>query len=113
MFFRKLDNKSLSYNLSKLKLVVSKDEFYYQLIDIIVELYKEWNQEISFTEIRDKCIDKFSKKIEWLKTDWNQQVFRRLFIATKLNHLNDKKEDDEVLYWPTQEGIDFQLNFQR
>jgi len=109
MFFRKLDNQTLSYNLNKCNIIAKKDEFYYQLIDVIVELYKEWNQEISFTEIRDQCIDKFSKRIEWLKTDWNQQVFRRLFIATKLNHLNDKKEDDEVLYWPTQEGIDFQL----
>ena len=44
-----------------------------------------------------------------VKTDWNQQTFRRLFIATKLKHLHDVKNDDEVLYWPSQKGLDFQL----
>jgi len=53
MFFRKLDDQTLSYNLNKCNIIAKKDEFYYQLIDTIVELYKEWNQEISFTEIRD------------------------------------------------------------
>ena len=51
MFFRKLDDQTLSYNLNKCNIIAKKDEFYYQLIDTIVELYKEWNQEISFTEI--------------------------------------------------------------
>ena len=109
MAFQKLDNETFYHNLSKLSLIVSKDEYYYQLLDVIAELYKEWDEEISFAEIRDQCIDMHGRKSDWSKTDWNQQTFRRLFIATKLKHLHDIKKDDEVLYWPSQEGLDFQI----
>ena len=36
-------------------------------MDVIVELYKEWNEEISFAEIRDQTIDMYGRNSDWSK----------------------------------------------
>ena len=91
MDFNKLGIDIFSKDSDSLDSIIVNDEYYYNLIDTIIELNDDWGEEISFTEIKDKCVDKFDETVDWTKKDWNQQTFRRLFIATKLNHLNDQK----------------------
>ena len=109
MPFDRMSKNVFKYDAEKIEKVTENDEFYYQLIDTLIELYREWQEEITFGELRDKCMDKFFLDVNWTRTDWNQQLFRRLYLSRGRGHVYDERLDNEILYSPTDEGITFHM----